>query len=257
MNKKKSKLMLIAAIGAVLILIGAGVVRCVYQGISQTKENIESPGIDDSEQGDKEQTETADSVETTEPIADAQTARTVRGYYDTRWTANSGYNELIFLGDSFIEILGDQNLPVFYTLKGVTDDDGKLTLNVHAYYQTGDAGMDSTIVIDHSLQNPTITSEAFSYSHTYELMPAKSSAVRIDNLAEELLNYFDTLPDVLMAIVGDYAAENISDSDSFAWTGEIRTDPADESKLATFKGNDPGATIITVTRDKFGWFSVS
>ena len=259
MNKKKSKLMLIAVIGALFVLVGAGIVRCVYQGMSKPQGSPDQSA--ETTTNDETQTSEEDAVPddvTVEPRVDTQTARAVRGYYDTRWSANEGYNELIFLGDCFVEVLGTQNLPVFYTLESASDADGKLTLDVHAHYQTGEIGADCTIVIDYSAQNPTITSDAFTYSNTYELTPTKPNSVRVDNLSEELINYFDIVPDALIAMVSDYAAEhNISDNDSFAWTGEVRTDSADESRVATFKGDDPAATIITVTRDKFGWFSVS
>ena len=54
MNKKKSKLMLIAVIGALFVLVGAGVVRCVYQGMSKSQGSPDQ--TEDSTTNDEMQT---------------------------------------------------------------------------------------------------------------------------------------------------------------------------------------------------------
>ena len=135
----KSKIMLIAAIGAVAILIGAGIVRCTF---SPHEDQGQVPA---AQQG---QTQAETGVPTGGEPTSSSAALMVDDYLNTNWTAEG--SELSLLDGVFIEDNGTDSTPTYFAIEDATEKDNAITLTVWAAARPGDAGAQSIIVIDHS-----------------------------------------------------------------------------------------------------------
>ena len=249
----KSKIMLIAAIGAVAILIGAGIVRCTF---SPNEDLIQEPTAQQGQtQSETGSPDTPEGSETSgnEPTS-TSAALVVDDYLNTNWTSEG--SELSLLDGVFIEDNGTDSSPTYFAIEDATEKDNAITLTVWAAARPGDAGAQSIIVIDHSKDIPTITSDLFKNSHTYSLAPNEKSAIVIQAVTDDLNSYLEATTSDITSALTTYVAERLPGAGALSWTGEAYTDYFEGTRITTFLANDPAATIVTLTRASDGTLGV-
>lgn len=249
----KSKIMLIAAIGAVAILIGAGIVRCTF---SPHEDQGQVPAAQQGQtQAETGSPDTPEGSETSgnEPTS-TSAALVVDDYLNTNWTSEG--SELSLLDGVFIEDNGTDSSPTYFAIEDATEKDNAITLTVWAAARPGDAGAQSIIVIDHSKDIPTITSDLFKNSHTYSLAPNEKSAIVIQAVTDDLNSYLEATTSDITSALTTYVAERLPGAGALSWTGEAYTDYFEGTRITTFLANDPAATIVTLTRASDGTLGV-
>lgn len=254
----KSKIMLIAAAGAVAVLVGAGIVRCTFSPHDDPAPapDIEQEMPEDAAAG-KEPTE-GDGTANADPETDSQAglaASVADDYLDTRWAAE-GDIELTVLDGVFIESNGAESKIAYFAIDDAVDADDVLTLTVWAADRPGDAGSHSIIVIDHSGEVPTITSDLFAMAGTYRLAPEGQSEVVVQAATDDLNSYLEATTSDITSVLTTYAAEHLPGVSALSWTGEAYTDYFNGTRLTTFLADDPAATIITLSRGSDGTLGV-
>ncbi len=245
----KSTIMLIAAAGAVALLIGAGVVRCTFASHADQED---APEIVQEEPRPEATNTEAPSANEPEPSEETSSAdvSAIEDYLNTNWTAES--SELALLDGVFIESNGTDSAPTYFTIEDVAETDDVLTLTVWAAARPGDAGAQSIIVIDHSRNAPTVTSDLFKLSHTYELSPNENGAIAVQGATEDLNSYLEATTSEITSVLSAYADEHLSGASVLSWTGEAYTDYFNETRITTFIADDPAATIVTLIREADG-----
>lgn len=253
---KKSKLIIIAAIGALVLLIGAGLARCAFapheddSSEEQSQEVAEPEAPDEGgEENPQSQTAESDEPETT------SAALTVNDYMNTRWTTEEGY-ELSLLDGAIIEKKGPEGFVTYFALQDATVKDGIYTLTILASEKTGEAGTQTIVNIDTTKQLPTITSDVFKGAKTYTRAQETPSAITIQAVTDDLNDYLSLTTDEIESALSTYVAENLPGATAISWTGEAYTDFFEESRITTFIANDPAATTISLVREADGTLSV-
>ncbi len=249
----KSKIMLIAAAGAVAILVGAGIVRCAFSP-------HEDLGQEPAAQQDQAQAEPEgpDAPGTSEPAGNEPTASSaalvVDDYLNTNWTSEG--SELSLLDGVFIESDGVNSAPTYFAIEDAVDADNAITLTVWAAERPGDVGAQSIIVIDRSKDAATITSDLFKRSHTYSLSPDEQRAIVIQAVTDDLNSYLEATTSDITSVLTAYVAEHLPGASALSWTGEAYTDYFAGTRITTFLADDPAATILTLTRASDGTLGV-
>lgn len=253
---KKSKLMIIAAVGALLLLVAAGVARCAFAPHEEEPSQEQSQEVVEPEtpDGSGEESPQGQSTEPDEPET-TSAALTVNDYLNTRWTSDEGY-ELSLLDGAIIEKKGAEGYVTYFALQDATVKDGIYTLTILASEKTGEAGTHTIVNIDTTKSLPTITSDAFKGAKTYTRAQETPSAITIQAVTDDLNDYLSLTTDEITSALATYVAENLPGATAVSWTGEAYTDFFEESRITTFIANDPAATTISLVREADGALSV-
>ncbi len=245
----KSKLLLIAAVGAVVILVGATVVRCTL-GSTQTDQDApeaslaETPGAGASQ----------DPETDTSSHDQGNYASAIEEYLNTRWVSEDA--ELSLLDGAFIESRGDESAPTYITIEDAREKDGRITLTVAAASSLGTDVSSTLIVIDTTSGVPTISSDLFSFAKSYKLATSAQGAITFQALTDDLSSYLNADTSEITSALTAYLSKYLPSASAASWTGEAYTDFFNDRRLTTFIADDPQASVITLQREADGKLSV-
>ena len=216
--ERKNKLMLIAAIGAVVVLIASSAVRCTIARQSD-------PGTA-AEQQQSQQAEEA-------PEAQAGNAGAMDILRSHVWQAEGEPKDTCtFKEGSFVESKDGKLSATPFTAGDETVSESQTTLTITPLREGSSDGARATIIIDGKEGSYTVTCDAFLLHKTYVQGKALESAI------------------------GDWAAKNAPAATKASFDGEVYLDLKAGRVTATFHLDDSASSIVSVAYAD-GKFAVS
>lgn len=242
--KRKNKVMLALALGAVVLVIGSGVARCSLA----PAEDAPAP----------EQEATQISLEAAGAIGDEheiqRQAGAQGGFADlknTSWESEDGKSALSIIEGAFIETFEEGQSILYYTVdeEQVQGFDIEATLSI-ASSMTGDE--EKTVAVVSEAKDGTLSIVCDKLRCAYEMRPQQATSMSIVGSADELYSAFGKSEDEFEDVLLDYARANTPSASEAAWGKEVWIDYGAGTFLTNFTLNDAASTIITVQKDASG-----
>lgn len=262
---RKNKVMLIAAIGAVVVLIASSAVRCAVSRAA------DAPGSNSqSAQAESSQAETAASAETasrgakegpesgapSEGAGDSPEGEILKQLRSHAWQAEGDSGTTIaFREGSFVESNADGVKVTAVEVKDATVSDGHASLDVELV-RDGEEPFSSLIAIDKGADGLAVSCDGFSNCPKYVEGGATEKPVSVEGLADSYANLVEGKTDELAASIDAYCKDHVPTATKAAFDGEVFLDIPGGRVTATFHCDDKASTILSVTYAD-GAFSVA
>lgn len=236
--ERKNKVMLAAAIGAVVILVASSVVRC-----SLPKSQ------DDAIQGD--------------PAAIEQGAAEAGG-------EDEGLGALSILKSHVWQVDGDPSKTVAFKDGTFMESDGKnvrltafevtsattSSIDVKVTRDGAATEITSTVTVSGGEGSYKVSCDAFQNSKSYVQGSARRDSVTVDGVTEPYTTLIDGKTDQLASAVAGYCRGHVPTATKATFDGEVYLDIKGGSVSATYHCDDSASTILQVTY-KDGAFTVA
>lgn len=251
----KSKLIIIAAVGAVVLLIGAGIARAVFA--PQAEESPEQIGIveeiQSAEEGGSDQNQVGPAVSWDNELVQDDL---ISGFINTRWQSDDGASELSILNGAFVEQNADKTQTLYFVIEDVQKQDKDVVAEVWVSSSIGDEGKGTVVTFRPTTYGTVVASDAFSFAEAYTLIPPSDAPVTLLAATDALYEYFGCTEDEVKEAIQGYIQEKRISAENAKWTGEAYTDFTEGTRLSTFILDDPAASVISLTQDADGKFQV-
>lgn len=239
---KKNKLMLAAAVIAVLLLVGSGVARC-----SLVREDVES--TDAIEAVEKEEAPAPQQGTPAEEHADATAG--LEALVGTSWTGieDPTYTLSIVKG-AFVEAKDGQTSVIYWTLDTEEATDTTVTATVLASKSLTDAANPVLVTVTTEGADTVIRTDALACSYKKVLLGERTlSFTGVTSKLEEAMGV-----DVakIEAAVSARAAAVSPTASRAIWDAEAWINYANGAATTTFTLDDGASTMISVTRASDG-----
>lgn len=239
--QKKNKIMIAAAIGAVLVLLASSVVRCaVSRGVDAAEENNATTSIEQAQDAtDGAQAGTGDTSQ-----AQVETgilsghAWQVEGYATKQVSFRDGY---------FVETDGVNSKVSAYAVKSKTVSGHQTVLTVDITSDSAAATTTTAIIISGSEGSYTVTSDGFQLSKAYVQGMASPKDVSVTGLDGTYRGLIHDDENGLAMAVASYCKNHVPTATKTTFDGEVYLDTKTGSVSATFHCDDKAATILSVT----------
>ena len=241
--ERTNKVMLIAAVGAVAILIASSVVRCAVSSGPDGDAPEPAPAAEQAA------LDTAAGQED-EERGDAGALATLKSH---AWQAEGNPSlTVVFKDGMFVESDGLNVKLTALDVTSETDDslDAKMTRDGNP------AEVSSTISISGSEGSYKVSCDAFQNAKTYVQGTASKDPVAVEGVTEPYTSLIDGRTDQLASSVAEYCRSHVPTATKAVFDGEVYLDVKDGSVSATYHCDDAAATILQVTY-KDGAFTVA
>lgn len=234
----KNKVMLAAAIGAVVILIASSVIRCSLPKAQDEARHGESAAIEQ------------DMAEEPEDNKDLAALSTLESH---AWQVDGDPSKTIVFKDStFVESDGKS---VRLTAFEVTSST-KNSIDVKMTRDGSSSEITATISIAGGEGSYRVSCDAFQNATSYVQGSASKEPVAIDGMSEPYTTLIDGKTDQLASAVAEYCRAHVPTATKASFDGEVYLDIKGGSVSATYHCNDTASTILQVTY-KDGAFTVA
>lgn len=241
---RKNKIMLIAAIGAVAILVASSVVRC---SISQPAPDAQPAQPAASEQGPSH-------PPTPEQAEEEAVLGTLTGH---KWQAKDDSSKTIAFRDgTFIESDGEISKVTAYSVVSASEKDGASSVEVRLVRDGADSEAATVIALTGSEGSYAVSSDGFQVSKTYVQGSSSEAPVAVTGLAEPYTTLIDGKSDELASAIAAWCREHVPTATKASFDGEVYVDTKSGRVGATFHCDDKAATVISVTYEG-GAFAVA
>lgn len=240
--ERKNKLMLIAAIGAVVVLVASSAVRCSLAGQAD-------PGTA-AEQQQSQQAEEA-------PEAQAGNAGAMEILRSHVWQAEGDPKDTCtFKEGSFVESKDGKISATPFTAGDETTSENQATLTITPLREDSPDEARVAIIIDGEEGSYTVTCDAFQMHKTYVQGKAPDVEFAVTGVADEYEGLIDWKEAELESAIGDWAAKNAPAATKATFDGEVYLDLKAGRVTATFHLDDSASSIVSVAYAD-GKFTVS
>lgn len=242
--KRKNKVMLALAIGAVVIAVGSGVARCTLA----PAEDIAAPEPETSQASTVTVNDTGG-----EPGAQRQ-AGAQGGFADlknTSWESEDGKSALSIIEGAFIESDEAGQRILYYTVEEEQQSSSEIavTLSV-ASSMTGDE--EKTVVVVREGEDGTRTITCDKLACAYFQKRQAATEVVLVGATDDLYDVFGKSEGDFESALLDYAKANTPSASTATWGKEVWIDYGASTYLTNFTLNDAASTIVTVQKDAYG-----
>lgn len=236
---RKNKVMLAAAIGAVVILIASSVVRCSLPKAQDEAGQGESATIEQNmaeEPGENKDLAALSILESHAWQVDGDPSKTI-----------------VFKDSTFVESDGKRvRLTAFEVASSTTSSiDVKMTRD-----GSSSSEITATISIAGGEGSCRVSCDAFQNATSYVQGSASKEPVAIDGVSEPYTTLIDGKTDQLAPAVAEYCRAHVPTATKASFDGEVYLDIKGGSVSATYHCNDTASTILQVTY-KDGAFTVA
>lgn len=239
---RKNKLMVAAAIAAVLLLVGSGVARCSLERTDAPEAQQSSEAIDESE---------APSEAARTDKTDAEEESEFASYVGTSWVgAEDPGCTLSIVDGAFVEGKDGQNTVTYITLDSEEETAGTLTATVMASSSMAEAATPALVTIAQEAGRTCIKSDAL--STVYALAQAEPRSLSFSGVTGKLEEALGVDAAKIEAAVAARAAAVSPNATRAVWDAEVWTDYANDVVTTSFTLEDGAATIVSVTRNADG-----
>ncbi|WP_165055358.1 MULTISPECIES: hypothetical protein [unclassified Adlercreutzia] len=243
---KKNKLLIAAAVIAVLLLVASGVARC---SLAQKDEPPEEPAIE----AKAEQAEEQAAVEIEEVQAESapDEASGLEALVGTSWTADDGSPAtLSILMGAFVEMTEGQTSVTYWTIDSEEEGDAGITSVILASKSPAEAAAPTVVTISRDGGATVIKSDAL--AHPYKQVQTNARALSFSGVTGDLEEAMGADIAKIEAAVSERAAAVSPSATRAVWDGEAWIDYANDMATTTFTLEDGAATMVSVTRKADG-----
>lgn len=264
--ERKNKVMLIAAIGAVVVLIASSAARCAVSRAAdapgegsqsaqaESSQAAETPAsaegaMDESREGPKSGAANGEAEDTAEEeILKQLRSRAWQAEGDSRTT-------IAFREGSFVESNADGFKVTAFEVKDATMSEGHASLDVELM-RDGEEPFSSLIAIDEVADGLAVSCDGFSNRPKYVEGDAAGNPVSVEGVADPYANLIEGKTDELAASIAAYCKDHVPTATKATFDGEVFLDIPGGRVTATFHCDDKASTILSVTYAD-GAFSVA
>ena len=229
--EKKSKAVAALACAALLVLIGAGCVRCtMVHGTQQ----------DPVEQGQGEgAVNEADAAE-----------GSLEKLLGTKWTSEGGKATLSIINGAFVERAVDEEKVTYWEPENAKADDGGFSESVWVSDSITSAQTPSVVRVDATENGGmAITCDSFKISGTYLIDAPEDVELAISGNIDYLATLAGVEKDGIAGCLRDFVSSRSPYAKTATWDGEVYIDANANKTSSTFTLDDPNGTIVTIVVD--------
>lgn len=242
--KRKNKVMLALAIGAVVIVVGSGVARCT---LAPTEEAA-APESEASQSSSQAASEIGG-----EPESQWQ-AGAQGGFADlknTSWESEDGKSALSIIDGAFIESDEAGQRILYYTVDEEEQSSSELTATLSVSTRmTGDE--EKTVAIVHEYEGGTRTIACDKLACAYFQKAQAATEITLADATDDLYGVFGKGEDDFGSALLEYASANTPSASTATWNKEVWIDFGSGTIITNFTLNDAAATIVTIQKDSSG-----
>ncbi|MBQ9043028.1 MAG: hypothetical protein IJ111_09490 [Eggerthellaceae bacterium] len=244
----KNKLMLVAAIGAVLVLIASTAVRCA---VTRAVSDEPAAPAAEAETQDGQSSGAAASGGAQEPKEDTVEGSTedkvLSALRSHAWQAEGDAGTTISFRDgSFVEADADGFKVTAFEVTGAAESDDHAALDVTCT-RDGDGGAFRTVIaVDGREGSLKVSSDGFANASAYVQGSANAGPVAVDGITEPYTGLVDGKDAELAAAIASYCADHVPTATKAEFDGEVFLDIPGKRVTATFHCDDKAATVLSV-----------
>ena len=240
--ERKNKLMLVAAIGAVVVLLASSAVRCSL-----------ARQADPGTSAEQEQSQQAEAT----PSPQAGGAGAMEILRSHVWQAEGEPKDTCtFKEGSFVESKDGKLSATPFAAGDDASSENQATLTITPLGDGSSDGARAAIIIDGEEGSYTVTCDAFQLHRTYVQGKAPDAEFTATGIAGEYADLIDGKTAELESAIGGWAAKNAPAATKASFDGEVYLDLKGGRVTATFHLDDPAASIVSVAYAD-GKFAVS
>ena len=228
-NGKRSKVIAVAAAGALVVLLASTIARCAAAGPAGAGQGAGGSAPEQAQQ----QAGPAEAA-----------ASTLEAAAGTSWVAEDGSGATLQGADrSRVESAADGTVSALaYSAADEAEADGQAIVTL-----TLEDGSAATLIVTLEDGEPAaVASDAFSAAPSYVASEGGGGPFKVTGLDERYLELVGGDEDALRAAIGAYAARRSPQASSASFDGEVFLDLASGMVSATFHLDDNASTIVTV-----------
>lgn len=235
---KKNKLILAAAICAMLILIGSGIARC-------TLANMQSKPTETAAVGTSHQEQSSTSS------AAFAANEGLSSFIGTTWVGKDDPAcALTIVKGAFVEEKEGENIVTYWTVDSESAEDKRLETIVLASKSMTDAAIPVLVVIEEAQGLQVIKSDALAC--TYTQVEPKQAKLSFSGITPELSEALGADEKAIEDAVASRAFSISPSCTRAIWDAEVWLDFANDCASSSFTLDDGASTIISVTRNADG-----
>lgn len=250
--QKKNKIMLAAAIGMVVVVIGSTAVRCSIAHTVDENAQIDAQAAAESIVQDAGATGVADAASATD--TSEEVAKMLQGNV---WQAEGAPERTIEFRDrSFVESDGTSVKLTVFDVKEAGEGNGQKHLDIDFMREGDPYTTPATIIVEERDGVLTVASDAFAAESRYVQGKPAGVAVSVSGLADPYTGLIDGKAGELASAVGSWCASHAPSATTASFDGEVYLDVRGGRVSATFHLNDAASTIVTAVYEN-GSFAVA
>lgn len=237
--QRKNKIMIAAAIGAVVVLVVSGIVRAAVSTASDhAQQATDVPAIEQTAQAANNSSEGV-------PSGDASTLALLQSH---AWQVQGDAKKtVVFRDGSFVETDGASTRVTAFSVTSEETTNAQHVLYVKLIRDGLSSDATSIIVVDGTEGSYTLTCDAFQVSKSYVQGKANAGSVKVNGLDDAYTALIDNKTTELQSAIAAYAANHVPTAKTAVFDGEVYLDTSAKRVSATFHADDAAHTILTVT----------
>lgn len=235
---KKNKIMIAAAIAAVLLFVISGVARCSLTTQEQqiTEQAEEAQHL---EQGTEE-------IRTIEPVS-IEEASSFASLVGTSWVGTDDPTYTLSIVDgAFVEGKDGSNTVTYFTIDSEEERDGTITATILASKSMNEAASPVLVTVYEEAGRTLIKSDAL--STTYASVQTEAKSLSFSGVTSKLGESMGVDASKIEAAVAARAAAVSPEAARAIWDAEVWIDFANNTATTSFTLDDGASTIVSVTR---------
>lgn len=250
--KKKNKVMLAAAIGMVVVVIGSTAVRCSIAHTVEQSAEAEAQAATESIAQDAGSADAAGASSAADKSAEI--AKVLQGNV---WQAEGAPERTVEFRDrSFVEGDGASVKLTVFDVKEAGESNSQKHLDIDFMREGDPYTTPASIIVEERDGVLTVASDAFAVESRYVQGKPAGTAVSVSGLAEPYTGLVDGKAGELASAIGSWCASHAPSATSAAFDGEVYLDVRGGRVSATFHLNDAASTILTAVYEN-GSFTVA
>lgn len=243
--ERKNKVMLAAAIGALVILVSSSAVRCAVSR-STDSDTAQMPPAEQQQTIAGEEHQEDEPHDADEGAAVSDEPLSVLESH--AWQAKGDASKTVaFREGMFVETDETGVTVTVFTVTGETENASQKTFFIDTIRDGLSNNASSAVIIDGTEGSLTLTSDAFQVSKSYVQASTSANGVSIPQLDETYLSLIDGKSAELEAAASTWCKDHVPAATAISFDGEVYLDTNDNRVAATFHCDDAAKTIITVT----------
>lgn len=244
----KNKLMLVAAIGAVLVLVASTAVRCAVTRAVPAEPSAPAAEAETQNGQPSGAVASGGGQATKEDTVEGGTENKVMlALRSHAWQAEGDAGATIAFRDgSFVEADADGFKVTAFEVTGAAESDDHATLDVTCT-RDGDGGAFRTVIaVDGREGSLKVSSDGFANASAYVQGSANADPVAVDGITEPYTGLIDGKDAELAGAVASYCADHVPTATKATFDGEVFLDIPGKRVTATFHCDDKAATVLSV-----------
>lgn len=239
---KKNKLMLTAAIVAVVLLVGSGVARC-------TLAHNEAP--EDEATVESAEVSAVENPQSETDVADGEASSGIESLIGTSWVGvDDAARSLSIVKGAFVETKDGGTEVTYWTLDSEEIADTTITATILASKTMTDAASPILISVSSDGTDTLLQSDALACA--YRQVQAGDKSLHFTGVTSKLEEAMGTDAAKIEAAVSARAAAVSPNASRAIWDAEAWIDYANGAATTTFTLDDGASTMISVTRASDG-----